>query len=308
MKSFGGRLAATLFGVVAFVMVLSVLPSSAFGGLTLQCGKFYCNSVTQGCCYGQCYNIFTQQCVNGKIEKLPLKPRPVLPAAREPKPTRTTAPTPTLGPNCNGVPINPAVELCCGKFICNSLTQGCCDGLCYNSLTRECVNNKIQKLPLRGRAPRVPTATPKVKVMPTPKPTATMGPNCNGTEINPATQMCCGKFICNSLTQGCCNGLCYNKLVKECLSGQIQNLPLKPRPTPAAVEPPPPAPTSTPRPTATPTFTPIPVPDCPVYNTLVRGCCGGTVVPYSTTRAGCCNGIIYDLYKYSCSNGGLLRR
>jgi hypothetical protein len=40
---------------------------------------------------------------------------------------------------------------------------------------------------------------------------------------------------------------------------------------------------------------------------MTQGCCGGTVIPYSTTRAGCC-GMIYELGKASCSNGVLVPR
>jgi hypothetical protein len=198
----------------------------------------------------------------------------------------------------------------CGKFFCNSYTQGCCAGVCYNYLTKQCVNGKVMSLPLKPRPTRLPRQAPVIKVAPTPKPTPTLGPNCNGTPYNPAVDICCGKFICNSLTQGCCNGICYNKLTRECVNNQIQTLPLTrpPRPTPKAKATRPPTATAAPQlPTRTPTATPIPVQECPSYNTMTQGCCGGTVIPYSTTRAGCC-GMIYGLYRNSCSNGVIVPR
>lgn len=302
MKTFAARFAAVLFGVA----LLLVLPSSAFGGSgTSPCGKFFCNAYTQGCCAGVCYNFLSKTCVNGRIQNSPLAPRPT---RRPPLPVSVHTPKPkaTPGPSCNGTPYNPETDICCGKFICNGATQGCCAGVCYNNFTRECVNGRIEKLPL---AP-LPVKPRPHRAAITPRPE---GPTCDRTPYNPAlegccygtiyhlaTGMCCGKFICNSLTQGCCNGICYNDLTKMCVNGQIQTLPLKPRPTRP--------PTYPPMPTATPTATPIPGPEeCAQYNTMTQGCCGGTIIPYSTTRAGCC-GIVYGLYRYSCSNGVLVPR
>jgi hypothetical protein len=111
---------------------------------------------------------------------------------------------------------------------------------------------------------------------------------CNGTSYNKLNLGCCDGSTYNLLTQGCCDGTIYNSLVRCCTDGVVGKCP------------------ATPKPTVVPNSLPTrPVP-CPPFNSLVRECCGGTVIAYSATQAGCCDGTIYDPLKYGCSGGELL--